>query len=490
MINMNGALIKSFFRTGASHKPQNIPCQDYARHFQDKEIGIIALSDGHGGKKYFRSQYGSEIAVKIAVETLKTFCRDFNFEEYFTEEIPAEINLGIQDEVAPKFKELEFKMRHVFTHICSCWHREIKKHWDENSLSDEERGYLLKEQDKGRPLYEYYFDKENKVITKNLPSAYGCTLFGVAESIKGYWIGFHIGDGKCIAFREDGSWYEPIPWDNRCYQNLTTSLSHYGEESFRYCIGKGLPPAIFIASDGMDDSFAPESELAFEYAIRFLHNILFRDSSSIEKYFEEILDNISTNLSKDDMSLGYIVWEKTALSALSNYCQHQLPEFNKKLENAKSLQEEEQKKYEEIQANLSSKQNDVDKLNTFIEESRKEGAKKEGVLTKLQGDREKNDNLMKKFLSRRKSLLNLFKPNKKTEEEQQLENELESLATEIENKLADREKLEKNISQIQRELPVAKKHASESEREVKYLERKLERLSKLDTYLKRGQEQQ
>lgn len=494
MINMNSALINSFYRQGASHKPQGIPCQDHARDFKDDKIGILALSDGHGGKKYFRSQYGSEIAVNIAEETLKEFCRDFDFQKYFSGDNPPEINLGIQDEVDVKFNDLEFVMRHVFVHICSRWHREIERHWNENPLKEDERTYLYKEQNNSVSLYEYYFDKEDKVITKNLPSAYGCTLFGVAETIDGYWIAFQIGDGKCIAFREDGSWYEPIPWDNRCYQNLTTSLSHYGEESFRYAIGKGIPPAIFIASDGMDDSFAPESELAFEYAIRFLSNILLRDPDSIKVGFEKMLDDISTNLSRDDMSMGYMVWKERATSALYNYCQTQLPKFNDKLEKARSSQKEKQKRYKEMQATLSVKQSEMEASRTFIDTSIQEGAEKEAKLTSLVQEREKKDQSTKKFLSRRKDLLSLFKPNKKTEEEQWLENELESLANQIESNKTVIEKTERELRQMERELPVAKKHASESEKEVIYIQRKLDRLSKvktaLESYMSRGKEQQ
>lgn len=65
---------------------------------------------------------------------------------------------------------------------------------------------------------------------------------------KSYWFAFHIGDGKCIAYDIEGNWYEPIPWDDRCFLNKTTSLcDSIALDEFRYCYsGTGqLPIAIF-----------------------------------------------------------------------------------------------------------------------------------------------------------------------------------------------------------------------------------------------------
>ena len=76
---MNNTIVFSEFRQGADHKPNDKPCQDHARHFSSEEIAIITLSDGHGGKKYFRSQYGAQIATEIALDTLKTFCYEVDF---------------------------------------------------------------------------------------------------------------------------------------------------------------------------------------------------------------------------------------------------------------------------------------------------------------------------------------------------------------------------------------------------------------------------
>ena len=46
---------------------------------------------------------------------------------------------------------------------------------------------------------------------------------------------FILAMGKCIAFNEDGSWHEPIPWDEKCFLNKTTSLCDSSAiDEFRY----------------------------------------------------------------------------------------------------------------------------------------------------------------------------------------------------------------------------------------------------------------
>ena len=52
---------------------------------------------------------------------------------------------------------------------------------------------------------------------------YGCTLMCYVQAPT-YWFAFHLGDGKCFAFANDGTWKEPIPWDDRCFLNKTYQM--------------------------------------------------------------------------------------------------------------------------------------------------------------------------------------------------------------------------------------------------------------------------
>ena len=58
---------------GASHDRQNLPNQDHGKFYQPNENRlpiILAISDGHGSAKSFRSDRGSKFAVETAIELL------------------------------------------------------------------------------------------------------------------------------------------------------------------------------------------------------------------------------------------------------------------------------------------------------------------------------------------------------------------------------------------------------------------------------------
>lgn len=320
----NDNIVFSVFRQGAGHKPENKPCQDYGRHFADERLKIIALSDGHGGNKYFRSQEGARIASQIAIESLQTFCQGCDLSEFLAAKNDFIKQEPIKDGEL-SYNNQEFVMRHLFQHICSEWHRQIREHFITNPFSKEEIAYL-----QSINTTDYYINTNGDVKDSHLPSAYGCTLMAVAAT-PNFWLGIHIGDGKCVAFNEDGTWYEPIPWDENCFQNLTTSLSKQDYESFRYCIGRKQPAAIFIGSDGMDDSYQPMEALADCYGNYFLWPMLQYGVEKLEEKLSDLLDQISTIGSKDDMSIGFIVDLKRLPATLENFIQYSLKKVNSDL---------------------------------------------------------------------------------------------------------------------------------------------------------------
>ena len=121
------------------------------------------------------------------------------------------------------------------------------------------------------------------------------------------WFGIHIGDGKCVELCADGSISEPIPWDDACEQNITTSICDSDAiDEFRYVVQKDSPAAIFIGSDGIDDSYPSELELHELYRSIFL---IFAEhggevgSSEVRDY----LPKITRRGSGDDVSIACLV---------------------------------------------------------------------------------------------------------------------------------------------------------------------------------------
>lgn len=129
--------------------------------------------------------------------------------------------------------------------------RSVIARW--NALAEEDaaaepfrREELAAVSDKARAYYE----KGEKI-----QSAYGATLIGVVAA-EDFWFGVQIGDGKCVVFGRDGEECEPIPWDDKCFLNITTSICDFNAGSeFRYYFGREMPAAVFAGSDGIDDSF-------------------------------------------------------------------------------------------------------------------------------------------------------------------------------------------------------------------------------------------
>lgn len=491
---MNNTIVFSEFRQGASHKP-NKPCQDYARHFSSDDIDIITLSDGHGGKKYFRSNFGAEIVTEIAMNTLKIFCKEVNFETLLASE--NFIQVPIAAETDTRHTELEYVMRHVFQHICSEWHRKIEEHFKDNPITLEEEAFLRKETEQGKSLFDYYFDTNRNYIKKSLPSAYGCTLFGIAVTKRGYWIGFQIGDGKCVAFKEDGSWFEPIPWDERCFQNQTTSISHYDEESFRYCIGRNIPDAVFIASDGMDDSYAPMQELAFEYAMNFLANLAINGEEYTVNNIGHWLDKISDNYSRDDMSIGYIVNHEKLSSILNSFINtrqdsiiKEMKKFEIDASNQNSNYENKMAECDNIETQINILKSQLNELNEDINNKATQWAKVKDDLDSEQRHQQEGQEYLRKLSKQLyNEVMNFYSsvPNqdfsKLERDVNQLDNDIKQLMKQIRKKqqsLSDYNKQKKEIEQI---LPVLKKRMKEANASLEGKRVKLNRITKIKDLL-------
>lgn len=277
---------------GAKHIESGKPCQDYSAtevFGEQNDCYCIAVSDGHGSDKYFRSDRGSRFAVEISINAVKEFVKELP-EGTITASFAQS---GVQEYASNK-EPLEKCFRHLFDSICAQWHDRIMDDWNQNPPTEEE--YINADSNKGDAVLKF-FSKDNP----HLPTAYGCTLIVAVRTPK-YWFAFHIGDGKCVAFKEDGSWFEPIPWDERCYENITTSLCHEGSESFRYCYGTDQVQALFIGSDGMDDTYKPMSALANWYR-QVLYLFEKYPSEDIQAQLMSTLPKLSENGSHDDMSV-------------------------------------------------------------------------------------------------------------------------------------------------------------------------------------------
>lgn len=283
---------------GSSHESNGKPMQDWSEHvhLDEYDADLILISDGHGSDKHFRSDRGARFAVESSIESLTEFLAGFS-PELADNELRQRGVQGIKDpeseDYTPK-DEHEREFRQLFENIRFRWCEKVSYDWTHNPPTLEE---LHKANTQGKALSLSYYEKGKEV------KAYGCTLLAAVKT-PDYWLAFQLGDGKCIAFREDGTWFEPIPWDSRCFLTTTTSLCNEGSESFRYCYGNESCPALFIGSDGMDDSYMPLKKLAEFYAVA-VRAVAESGVSLATEQLSRIMPSISKNGSHDDISIAF-----------------------------------------------------------------------------------------------------------------------------------------------------------------------------------------
>jgi serine/threonine protein phosphatase PrpC len=343
---------------GDSHKATNKECQDYSRTYVDKEKGIYiaVVCDGHGGDTYFRSAVGAKAAADITITNVLELIREDGKNLFanmpFTQ-------VGILDTIAEQ-DNLDISMRRLFAKIYIQWRNAI--------LEDAKRPITQWEIENVKPEHLQILQDSERIV-----KAYGCTLMTYAQT-PDYWFAFHLGDGKCVMMDKDMQFSQPIPWDERCFLNKTTSLCDSEPvEEFRYCAeGDGqFPAAIFLGSDGLDDSLGDGDKL-YNFYGNIIRRIKQEGLESVIKEIQENLPILSAMRSKDDMSVAF-VYDESQLDAMSNAVECRLKEaLSKDLESLKSSMEEWEQKLADINRRIEKATKEVKDL-----ESRKPAIERE-----------------------------------------------------------------------------------------------------------------
>lgn len=261
---------------GKNHVRMGMGCEDYADSYSDEGLSIIVISDGHGDKNCFRSGIGARIACEAALYT----CRHFHMEKAYIADI-------LSMDFGGMLRELEVQ-------IADVWRERVLRHSELNPFTEEE---LHQADDAVQEMYR---------SGARMEKAYGCTLVA-AVLTETYWYALQIGDGKCIAAYPDGVFVEPIPKDEEnCYGNHSTSLCNSNAvEFFRHYYSCLRPEAVFVFSDGVEESFESAALHHCLYSIAYW----VQDSGleTAKAKLDELLPQISEGGSGDDVSLAAAV---------------------------------------------------------------------------------------------------------------------------------------------------------------------------------------
>lgn len=270
---------------GKKYRERGLPCQDYSSKLEFDSVQSIALADGHGGKDYFRSDAGAQLAVAVAFGQTKKFGKSISADEAFSES-------GIRN--------FEFS-------ICEAWQTVVKNHWQNYPVTaNDTRWENVSDKYKARYLAGEY-----------IPVAYGTTLI-CAVSIGMQVLISQIGDGSCVVLQRNGEFKLPVPPDNENFANVTNSLCDADAcNKFRHVVldcsddSPVAPVAIFLSSDGLDDCYPiyrNEQYLYKLYADAIVDSLIAEGYSlTCNALKHELLPYMSDHGSNDDISLAYMV---------------------------------------------------------------------------------------------------------------------------------------------------------------------------------------
>ena len=287
---------------GASHEISGKVCQDCCQAEVTDSYTIGVVSDGYGGDRYFRSDVGSKSAVEATLECVREFVRTADDGLFSGAPLTqcgtvaaerAKNGSGRGDERYALFRQL-------FSSIICKWHERILED-AKRPVTPEERAKVPQEQ------IAAFESTDSEGHRTGIEQTYGCTLMCFAMT-RTYWFAFHIGDGKCVAFSVDSGRIEssePVPWDEKCFRNVITSLCDpEALDRFRYCYGgkDTFPLAVFLASEGIDGSF-PETAGMANFYVNILKLLGRYSTDAAQKELDDTLPALSRRGSKDDMSV-------------------------------------------------------------------------------------------------------------------------------------------------------------------------------------------
>lgn len=376
-------------KTGASHLPKGIPCQDYSLSWEseDGQNLIIIVCDGHGSSTYVRSDVGSKLAAEITKAKLLDFIATTNPSVFLNRQGAVTARPSLDDSkwglppskpvtTMTEVEALLYKQNQQF-----CQQVKVIREQDTliygvfEKIYYEWLDFIMKDSVKNP-----FTDAERAALGNNdLVKAYGTTLMAYVQT-PFYWLAFHIGDGRIVASDRNLNWHQPVPWDCNCFQNYTTSLCNKNPLiSFRYAFnGKGeFPVAVMCCSDGIEDSYG-DFDIAPSYLLNFytglLNTTLVESKDGFLEKLSAFLPKLSAAGSKDDMSLAGFVCQEAIRDGLKEY------ELRNQRDKLNAEHAERMNRQRQLETELNKLQNELEELKGKLSEVEH---KKKSILEKL-----------------------------------------------------------------------------------------------------------
>jgi serine/threonine protein phosphatase PrpC len=270
---------------GASHERAGMPNQDAIRWLPEGGAGlplILAVADGHGSRRSFRSETGARLAAETAVQVVS----DFLHGQTRTG------SLSATKRAAEEWLPVALVRR---------WLADVAAHLAAQPLTPDELHMLGTDCAEARP----------QAAPSNSPVAYGTTVLAAAVTAD-FILYLQLGDGEILAVSSDGEVSSPLPKDQRLFANETTSLcSPDAWRDFRVCfqfVSNTPPPLILLSTDGYPNSFRDETGFR-KVGSDILKMIRDDGLDMVDDRLESWLTESTYAGSGDDVTLGIICSE-------------------------------------------------------------------------------------------------------------------------------------------------------------------------------------
>lgn len=281
--------------TGANHLRRGLPNQDWVNWYP-KRSGqlplIMALSDGHGSIKCFRSHIGSRKAVEASISVVQQFRKASFF-------LPERQN----DSEQRYWLQNEFPRR-----VVDLWASTVEQDLQSHPFTEGEKLSVIQQNSASGW----------KMVESNPHLAYGATLLIVMVtpgwnpdtlSIEERITYAQLGDGDILAVADNGDVYRPLNKDPRLMGDETTSISGKNSwKEFRIVCSQPIDPKpalILMSTDGYANSFKDEANF-IQAGSDYLEILRSEGGSVVRQNLHQWLEDTSRAGSGDDISVGLL----------------------------------------------------------------------------------------------------------------------------------------------------------------------------------------
>lgn len=260
---------------GKSHERKGLPTQDALRITETQNGDhLVAVSDGHGSIKSFRSERGAQYAVDV-----------------LTKQLIISADRIRSGDLSSARSYIQTKMPSL---IVEEWRKRVQADIQANPFEQSELTRLAGQ------------DGESAVkqINKNPLLAYGATLLGAAQ-IGEELVFLALGDGDIILTDRHGNIIKPLKRDPQLLGNETTSLCQpdaVSNTQVRMIKSDALSkPMIMVATDGLSNSYRTDEDF-----FAFPKDIYPMEDQAVRTNLRGWLNKISSGGSGDDITVAFL----------------------------------------------------------------------------------------------------------------------------------------------------------------------------------------